>query len=68
MKTKQEEFIEMVLTCADEVNVAADNSTLLSLLLYKVDDVNDKLDCVQEQLQDVENKINVIYKLLYNKI
>lgn len=65
MKTKEEQFIEMVLTCADEVNVSADNSTLLSLLLYKMDDVNDKLDCVQEQLQDVENKINVLYKLLY---
>ena len=65
MKTKEEQFIEMVLTCADEVGMAADNSTLLSLFLYKVDDVNDKLDCVQEQLQDIENKINVLYKLLY---
>jgi hypothetical protein len=34
------------------------------MITYKIDDVNDKLDCVQEQLQDIENKINVLYKLL----
>jgi hypothetical protein len=61
---KQEEFIEMVLNCADEEGITTDNSTLLSLLLYKIDDVNDKLDCVEAQLQDIENKINVLYKLL----
>lgn len=64
MKTKEEEFIEMVLTCADQ-DLPIENSLMLGMLAYKVDDVNDKLDCVQEQLQDIENKINVLYKLLY---
>jgi hypothetical protein len=53
----------MVLSCADE-NLPVDNSLLLGMITYKIDDVNDKLDCVQEQLQDIENKINVLYKLL----
>ena len=65
MKSKQEEFIEMVLTCADEIGTTADNSTLITLLLYKIDNLDDKLDCVQEHLQDIENKIDVLYKLLY---
>jgi hypothetical protein len=63
MKSKEEDFIEMVLSCADE-NLPIDNSLLLRMITYKIDDVNDKLDCVQEQLQDIENKINVLYKLL----
>jgi hypothetical protein len=65
MKSKQEEFIEMVLTCADEIGTTTDNSTLITLLLYKMDNLDDKLDCVQEHLQDIENKIDVLYKLLY---
>jgi len=65
MKTKQEEFIEMVLTCADEEGLTTDNSTLITLLLYKMDNLDDKLDCIQEHLQDIENKIDVLYKLLY---
>jgi hypothetical protein len=65
MKSKQEEFIEMVLTCADEIGTTTDNSTLITLMLYKIDNLDDKLDCVQEHLQDIENKIDVLYKLLY---
>jgi len=65
MKSKQEEFIEMVLTCADEIGTTTDNSTLITLMLYKMDNLDDKLDCVQEHLQDIENKIDVLYKLLY---
>jgi hypothetical protein len=37
MKSKQEEFIEMVLTCADEIGTTTDNSTLITFMLYKID-------------------------------
>jgi hypothetical protein len=58
MKNRQQEFIEAILYCADEEGITSDNATLLTLLLYKIDDLTDQLDCVQEQLDTIETKIN----------
>jgi len=58
MKSREQQFIEAILYCADEEGITSDNATLLTLLLYKIDDLTDQLDCVQDQLDIIEDKID----------
>ena len=59
-------FIEMVLSCADE-NLPLDSSVILSELLYRTDDIEERLECLDEQLENIERKLNTILKILYTK-
>ena len=62
-KNNRMEFIEMVLTCAEE-NLPLDNSIMISELLHRTDDILDELECLDERLEIIEKKINFIYTKL----
>ncbi len=57
----------MVLTCSDE-NLPLDNSIMISELLHRTDDIQDEIECLEERMDNIERKLNVIIKLLYNKV
>lgn len=54
----------MVLSCADE-NLPLDNSVMISELLHRTDDIMDELECLDERLEIIEKKLNMILKIIY---
>ena len=63
-KDNRTQFIEMVLSCADE-NLPLDNSLMIAELLHRTDDIMDELECLDERMENIEKKLNMILKIIY---
>ena len=60
------DFIEMVLSCADD-NLPLDTSIMVGELLYRTDEIQEDLECIDERLENIERKLNMILKILYKQ-
>ena len=61
MKKSQREFIEMVLSIGED-DLPIDNAILLGELLYRTDDLNERLDIIEKKINTIAKHLDSIKK------
>ena len=61
MKKSQREFIEMVLSIGDD-DLPYDNSIMLIEILYRTDDINERLDIIEKKINTIAKYLDSIKK------
>jgi len=61
MKKSQREFIEMVLSIGED-DLPIDNAILLGELLYRTDDLNERLDIIEKKINTIAKYLDSIKK------
>lgn len=61
MKKSQREFIEMVLSIGDD-DLPIDNAIMLGELLYRTDDIDERLDIIEKKINTIAKYLDSIKK------
>jgi len=61
MKKSQREFIEMVLSIGED-DLPIDNAIMLGELLYRTDDIDERLDIIEKKINTIAKYLDSIKK------